>query len=52
MNGGNAYKFLSLQSILKSFTAMDSGSDLNETNFGICIFNLEANKSISGLNSN
>ena len=37
--------------MLKSFTAMDSESGLNETNFGICLFNLDVNKSISGLNS-
>ena len=26
---------------------MDSGSSLNEINFGICLFNLEVNKTIS-----
>ena len=37
--------------MIKTFTAMDCGSGLNETNFSICRFNLEANKSISGSNS-
>ena len=32
-------------------TAMDTESGLNETYFSICLINLEANKSISGLNS-
>ena len=32
--------------MLKAFTAMDSWSALNETNFGICLFNLEENKTI------
>ena len=45
------FRIFILQSILKVFTAMDSGSILNETNFGIFLFILQANKSISSLNS-
>ena len=49
LKGGKIYGLKLDHDIVKASTAKASGSGNQDTNFFICLFNLEANKSMSGL---